>query len=285
MSLSWSLYLRTAVLTTAILFLGWNTGRSLRAQTAAPSGSGMGYGQRSPTAAASGKASGGQAGTTSGMGATTPVLTPGLFEVVCPAGCYGGAFHYFGCRAYSGPGYYGFFHRYWAYGTYGPNYYYGPGALQRGMDGGDLYMAVRRGHGLFKHGGAAYAPVAYAADEAGVLPVGGETNPPAPPAEGPARRPSEKLPSPTPKTAHLQILVPENAEVLVEGRKTTTTGTIRDFISPPLDPGKNLTYSITVRYPDAGGRTVEETHSIRVRANDQLRIDCIKPATTEPSHE
>ncbi|MGH7225014.1 MAG: TIGR03000 domain-containing protein, partial [Gemmataceae bacterium] len=86
---------------------------------------------------------------------------------------------------------------------------------------------------------------------------------------------------PAANTALLQILVPENAEVLVEGSKTTTIGTVRDFISPPLTPGKNMTYAITVRYPDAGGKTVEETHSIRVRANDQLRIDCSKQASSE----
>jgi uncharacterized protein (TIGR03000 family) len=99
--------------------------------------------------------------------------------------------------------------------------------------------------------------------------------------QGPPRRPVEKLPPPTPNSAHLQILVPENAEVLVEGGKTATTGTVREFVSPPLTPGKNMIYAITVRYADAAGKPVEETHSIRVRANDQLRIDCSKPASAE----
>jgi len=280
----WSSHLRKAVLTTAVLFLGWSASQSVHAQTAAQKGDGMGgYGQPSPTAAAaSSKVNGGQSGSTSGMGASSPVLTPGLFEVVCPAGCYGGAFHPFGCRAYSGPGYYGFFHRYWAYGTYGPSYYFGANPPQTGLASGDLYVAIQRRHGLFKHGGSAYSPVACAADGVGVPLAGSEANPPAPPAEGPARQPAEKGP-PSNNTAHLQLLVPENAEVLVEGSKTTTTGTVRDFISPPLNPGKNMIYAITVRYPDAGGKTVEETHSIRVRANDQLRIDCTKPARSEES--
>ena len=271
----WFSLLRTAVLTTVVLFLGWNAGQSVRAQTAAQMGDSTGYGQPSPTAPASSMSKDGQASTTSDTSSTSPVLTPGLFEVVCPAGCYGGAFHYFGCRAYSGPGYYGFFHRYWAYGTYGPSYYFGANPPQTGLASGDLYIAIRRGHGRFKHGGAAYSPVACAADGVDVPLAGGEGA-----GEGPARRSAEKVP-PTNNTAHLQLLVPENAEVLVEGSKTTTTGTIRDFISPPLTPGKNMTYSITVRYPDAGGKTVEETHSLRVRANDQLRIDCTKPAKGE----
>ncbi|MGH7173030.1 MAG: hypothetical protein ACRELG_22330, partial [Gemmataceae bacterium] len=119
----WSSHFRTAVMTTAVLFLGWSAGQSLRAQTTAQMGNSMGYGQASPSAPASSVSKGGKARGSSGTSSSSPVLTPGLFEVVCPAGCYGGAFHVFGCRAYAGPGYYGFFHRYWGYGTYGPSYY------------------------------------------------------------------------------------------------------------------------------------------------------------------
>jgi hypothetical protein len=43
-----------------------------------------------------------------------------------------------------------------------------------------------------------------------------------------------------------------------------------------------MTYTIAVRYTDASGKPVEETHSVRVRANDRLRIDCTKPANAEP---
>ena len=106
-------------------------------------------------------------------------------------------------------------------------------------------------------------------------------NPPTLPASEPGRAPAEKLPPPTPNTAHLQLLVPETAEVLVEGVKTRKTGTVRDFVSPPLIPGRNMTYTIAVRYTDADGKPVEETHSVRVRANDRLRIDCTRPTNTE----
>jgi uncharacterized protein (TIGR03000 family) len=75
--------------------------------------------------------------------------------------------------------------------------------------------------------------------------------------------------------------VPQNAEVLVEGSKTTTTGKVREFVSPPLDPGKNMIYSIHVRYTDVGGKKIEETHAIRVHANDRLDIDCTKPDNGE----
>jgi uncharacterized protein (TIGR03000 family) len=152
-----------------------------------------------------------------------------------------------------------------------------------------MYVATRLGHGLSKHGGADCSSAADGLD--GLAPGDGMNSPitpttpttPTAPAGSPARSP-EKLPPPTPNTAHLQLLVPEKAEVRVEGVKTSKTGTIRDFVSPPLTPGMNMTYAIAVRYTDAGGKTVEETHTVRVRANDRLFIDCTKPASAEPVH-
>jgi uncharacterized protein (TIGR03000 family) len=235
------------------------------------------------------EAGGGQQRTSTGQASERPVFTPGYFEVVCPAICYGGAFHVFGARAYGGPGYYGPFRRYWAYSTYGPNYNIGPdNSLQYGLKCGDIYEVQRRCKGLTKHGSdccktccltagvgsaaGAYGPVAQESLSARA-----------------SQRPAANAPSPTPNpppapnTARLQLLVPENAEVLVEGSKTAATGNVRHFVSPPLSPGKNMLYAITVRYTDAGGKPVEETHSVRVRANDDLRIDCTKRTNTEQS--
>jgi uncharacterized protein (TIGR03000 family) len=201
---------------------------------------------------------------------------PGFFEVVCPGGCYGG-FHPLNRRAFAGGGYGGFFRRYWGYGFYGPNY--NMGLFYRGCGStGYVYVATQPGHCLSKHGNQA---VSAAPCDLGGIPPGGGMNPSTLPASEPGRAPAEKLPPPTTNEAQLQLLVPEKAEVMVDGIKTRQTGTVRDFVSPPLTPGKNMTYTIAVRYTDADGKPVEETHSIRVRANDRLRIDCTKPSNTE----
>ena len=205
-------------------------------------------------------------------------LPPCSFEVVCPGGCYCGGIHQVGRRGYLSGGYGGFFKRYYGYGYYGPNVNMGPVFSQCGGTA-FIYVATRPGHGLLKHGheAASAAPC----DLGGIPPAGG-MNPPTLPASEPGRAPAEKVPPPTPNSAQLQLLVPEKAEVLVEGVKTRTTGTVRDFISPPLTPGRNMTYTIAVRYTNADGKPVEETHSVRFRANDHLRIDCTRPANTEP---
>jgi uncharacterized protein (TIGR03000 family) len=254
-------------------------------------------------------AGGGQQRTSTGQATMTPWLTPGYFEVVCPAICYGGAFHVFGNRAYGGAGYYGPFRRYWAYSTYGPNFNIGPdNSLQYGLIGGCMYLAERKCKGLRKHGSdcncgcsyftkggsaaAAYADIAQIGSSGGALGQIGSSGGGSPSGapqqggaayqpQGPSRSPVEKIPPPTPNSARLQLVVPENAEVLVEGSKTATTGTVREFVSPTLTPGKKMLYAITVRYTDADGKAVEETRTVRVHANDQLRIDCTKPASAE----
>lgn len=305
--------LRRAVLMTAALVLGWSADRSARAQIIptieppVPTGGAQRYREPGPVVPEMIEAGGGQTRTNTGQATSNPVFTPGYFEVVCPAICYGGAFRICGERAYAGAGYYGPFRRYWAYATYGPNANIGPdNSLQYGLKGGVIYLTERKCKGLRKHGSdcacgcahcakggsaaAAYADIAQIGSSGGAIgqigssggasPSGAPEQGGAAP-QGPSRPPAEKIPPPTPNSAHLQLVVPENAEVLVEGNKTATTGTIREFVSPPLTPGKNMIYAITVRYTDAGGNAIEESRSLRVHANDQLRIDCTKSAPAE----
>jgi uncharacterized protein (TIGR03000 family) len=257
---------RAAVLTMAGGILGWSAAPQARAQTASQAAFGEGFRREGMFA---------PAGTATTSSTTDNGMWPGVFEVVCPAGCYGAAFHVFGRRAFGGAGYYGPLRRYWGYGSYGPNYNMGPVGPQYGAGCPMLYAATYRGHKFFKHGGGDCYP---AGMEFGSAPAGAGGNPAGQPAVGKGSPPAEERPAPAPNAAHLQLLVPENAEVLVDGGKTTTTGAIRDFVSPPLDPGKNMRYTIVVRYKDADGKTVEESHVVRFRANDRLRIDCTKPA-------
>src|SRR5579884_979231 len=243
--------LRPTILTTAALVLSLSVAWSTRAQPPIPTGGAQGYREPGPITPEIYEAGGGQQRTSTGQSVIRPVLTPGYFEVVCPALCYGGAFHVCGVRAFGGPGYYGPFRRYWGYSTYGPNFNIGPdNSLQFGLQSGVMYVATRHGKGCYKYGSdcachcalctkggsaaAAYGPIA----QLGIL-------------AGTAQQRPEQLPQPTPNSARLRLVVPENAEVLVEGRKTTTTGTVREFVSPPLEPGKNMIYSIVVRYTDA----------------------------------
>jgi uncharacterized protein (TIGR03000 family) len=98
----------------------------------------------------------------------------------------------------------------------------------------------------------------------------------------PAGPPPSQTPPPPDNAAHLQLIVPENAEVQFDGSKTTQTGLAREFVSPPLNAGQVFTYKITVRSTDPSGRPFDDTRNIRVRANDWVRIDFTRPAPPEP---
>ena len=276
----WSSLLRPAVLTMATLVLSVSSARSGHGQAPAPGTESAGYGQGGTKTPSANLANGRAASTSTAMSASSAsggCVPPCSFEVVWPGGCYCGGIHQFGRRGYLSGGYGGFFKRYYGYGYYGPNINLGPVSSQCGGTA-FVYAAARPGHGLSKHGHEAVS--AAPCDLGGILPGGG-MNPPSQPANEPGRAPAEKVPPPTPNAAHLQLLVPEKAEVLVEGVKTRTTGAVRDFISPPLAPGRNMTYTVAVRYTDGDGKPVEATHSVRVRANDRLRIDCTRPTNIE----
>jgi uncharacterized protein (TIGR03000 family) len=77
--------------------------------------------------------------------------------------------------------------------------------------------------------------------------------------------------------ARLMLLVPENAEVFIDGQPTAETGTEREFFSPVLEPGKFYTYAVRVRYPK-DGRIANDTRRIEVRADDRWLVDFTRPA-------
>jgi uncharacterized protein (TIGR03000 family) len=57
--------------------------------------------------------------------------------------------------------------------------------------------------------------------------------------------------------------------VVLGGQKTRQTGTLRQFESPPLVPGMEYTYGVTVTW-NQDGREVVETRELLVRAGDRL---------------
>jgi uncharacterized protein (TIGR03000 family) len=73
----------------------------------------------------------------------------------------------------------------------------------------------------------------------------------------------------------VEVYLPEDARLFVEGQETTSRGSMRRFVSPPLPPGKYI-YTIKAIIPDAGGpRTV--TRQIDVQPGDFESIDLREP--------
>jgi uncharacterized protein (TIGR03000 family) len=76
---------------------------------------------------------------------------------------------------------------------------------------------------------------------------------------------------PAAATANLVVEVPENAEIWFDGNKTAQTGASRNFVSPPLVPGRMYTYEIRARWKD-NGRAAEQTQIVMVRAGEQVHV-------------
>jgi uncharacterized protein (TIGR03000 family) len=71
------------------------------------------------------------------------------------------------------------------------------------------------------------------------------------------------------------LRVPANAEVFFEGKQTSQTGRFRSFVTPALESGRDYSYEIRARWTE-GGRTVEQTRKINIRAGDRLTLNFTK---------
>lgn len=80
----------------------------------------------------------------------------------------------------------------------------------------------------------------------------------------------------TPATATVTVTVPESATVLLDGSPTTQTGTQRQFVTPPLAPGKNFYYDIEARWAAADGRPVDHTKKVLVTAGANVQVNFVK---------
>ena len=94
----------------------------------------------------------------------------------------------------------------------------------------------------------------------------------APPDAAPTDTAETPPPPPTDGRARVQVLVPADAEVWFNGNPTTRRGEQREFESPVLTPGHDYQYEIRAKWTD-GGRVVDQTRAIVVRANALVGVD------------
>jgi len=90
-------------------------------------------------------------------------------------------------------------------------------------------------------------------------------------------------PSTQPDTsAHITVNVPADAMVMFDGSPTTSTGPVREFASPPLEPGKPYTYKVEARWND-NGREMSQTHTVNVTAGSHVNVNfpLMTPSTGE----
>jgi len=72
-------------------------------------------------------------------------------------------------------------------------------------------------------------------------------------------------------SAMLNVTVPENAQVFVNGRPTTSTGARRQFISRGLNDGFSYTYEVRAE-ATVNGQKVQDSKVVRLHAGEELDL-------------
>jgi len=103
-------------------------------------------------------------------------------------------------------------------------------------------------------------------------------------ASGPGNRTYGNLATEDINAVRFNVRVPANAEVMFEGEKTTQTGAMRQYISPPLTPGGNYTYDIRASWME-NGRQVSRTRHVPVRAGEVVRVDFLRRESSDEATE
>lgn len=105
----------------------------------------------------------------------------------------------------------------------------------------------------------------------------GYSTPSAPVTEQRSYYPPQQPVAPAPTTATIDLYVPASAEVWLNGQKTNQSGTLRRFVTPPLNANAHSTYELRVRYTGQDGKVVDETREVAVEAGQQVVLN-LQPA-------
>jgi uncharacterized protein (TIGR03000 family) len=83
-------------------------------------------------------------------------------------------------------------------------------------------------------------------------------------------------PADTAVPAALRVLLPAGAELWIGDSPTAQRGAERQFVTPPLEGGRNLVYELRARWTEQG-RGVERTRTVPVFPGDRVTVDFLTP--------
>ena len=89
------------------------------------------------------------------------------------------------------------------------------------------------------------------------------------PAPGEKKKGTEEVRSNAPAT--IQVNLPADAKLSVDGYQTTSTSSNRTFVSPELAAGMDYTYTLTAEII-RNGKPVVTSKRITVRAGEETRV-------------
>lgn len=88
-------------------------------------------------------------------------------------------------------------------------------------------------------------------------------------------KPDQKLP------ARIRIRLPADAEVFINGKKTRSTGAVREFETPKLDPERVYSYVVKAKWTE-NGIAVEKSLRVRALSGNRVTINFVPVAQARP---
>jgi uncharacterized protein (TIGR03000 family) len=73
-------------------------------------------------------------------------------------------------------------------------------------------------------------------------------------------------------TALIDVSVPADAAVWIDGNPTTQTGATRAYVTPALTPGQKYSYELKARWME-NGQPVEKTQKVSFLAGNQVQVN------------
>jgi len=72
--------------------------------------------------------------------------------------------------------------------------------------------------------------------------------------------------------ALIDVNVPADAAIWIDGNPTKQTGASREYVTPALTPGQNYSYELKARWME-NGQPVEKTQKVRFQAGNQVVVN------------
>jgi uncharacterized protein (TIGR03000 family) len=73
-------------------------------------------------------------------------------------------------------------------------------------------------------------------------------------------------------SATIVVSLPADAQLTIDGAATTSTSTVRTFVTPELTPAKEFVYNLTAKIV-RGGETLTVTETVTVKAGVETRVN------------
>jgi uncharacterized protein (TIGR03000 family) len=86
----------------------------------------------------------------------------------------------------------------------------------------------------------------------------------------------------TSKVAYIRVRVPVRAELWINGEKRTQSGSVREFVTPALDPDHIYVYNLRARWTEEGGINVEKTLRVRTISGTRVTVNFARPPAQPP---